>query len=438
MDYISNTEHDVKEMLQVIGIDNINVLFSDIPKQLILNGGLDLPNGLSEFEVKKLVEGLANKNKIVTSFLGAGSYQHFIHSVVNHILLRGEFFTSYTPYQPEASQGMLQAIYEYQTMICELTGMEVSNASLYEGASATAEAMLMAAKIKDRKKIIVSKVVHPEYRQVIKTYANANGIEVQEIGYDNGVTSLAHLENSMGNAAAVIVQYPNFFGCIERLSKIEKIVHDNGALFIVIIAEPTSLGILKSPGSFNADIVVGEGQSFGTPASFGGPYLGFIATRNEFVRRLPGRIAGMTVDSKGRDGFVLTLQAREQHIRREKATSNICTNEGLCMLAATVYLALMGKELRALADQNLQKAHYAFDSMTQLKNCKPIFSNPFYNEFVVQFDDASSINKKLLANGMIGGLQLENFYPELKDCVLFNVTEVHTREDIDRLIEVSR
>ncbi len=432
MHYIPNTEEQKKEMLEAIGANNVLELFKDVPQNLILKNNLKLPSALSELEVKRLLENIASKNNTgMASFIGAGAYNHFIPSIVNHLLSRGEFLTSYTPYQPEISQGMLQAIFEYQTMICNLTGMDVANASMYDNSSALAEAAIMATRIKNRKKIFISKAVHPEHIEVVRTYANANSIDLVEIDLDNGITNIPDEKDF----AAIIVQNPNFFGCIESLEKIAKFAHGNDALLAVSVNEPTSLGILKSPGSYNADIVVGEGHSFGSPISFGGPYVGFMATKNEFMRQMPGRLAGQTVDSEGRRGFVLTLQAREQHIRREKATSNICSNEALIALAAAISLAAFGKELRTLAMQNLQKAHYAAGQLEKA-GIKKAFSSYFYNEFAIRLNDINKTNKKLIENNIMPLLDLGKFYPELKNHALICATEMNTKEEIDKLIRV--
>src|SRR3989338_1909144 len=380
MHYVSNTEEQKKEMLEAVGVKNVLELFKDIPQELILKRKLNIPEALSEIEIKRLLENIAGKNKSnMASFLGAGAYRHFSPTIVNHLLLRGEFFTAYTPYQPEISQGMLQAIFEYQTMICKLTGMDVANASMYDNSSALAEAAIMAARIKKRNKILISKAVHPEHREVVKTYANANSLELIEMDYENGTTVLPDEKDF----SAVLIQNPNFFGSIEDLNEISRFAHENDSLLVVSVNEPTSLGILKSPGSLGADIVVDEGQSFGNIITFGGPYVGFMAEKKEFMRQLPGRLAGQTFDSRGRRGFVLTLQAREQHIRREKATSNICTNQALNALAVVITLATFGKELRNLAMQNLQKAHYAAKELGK-SSIKKIFTAAFYNEFAIK------------------------------------------------------
>ena len=432
MHYISNTEEQKKEMLEAIGVKNVLELFKDIPPELILKRNLNIPEALSEIEVKRLLDSLAGKNKSnMVSFLGAGAYRHFSPTIVNHILLRGEFFTSYTPYQPEISQGMLQAIFEYQTMVCKLTGMDVANASMYDNSSALAEAAIMATRIKRKNKILISKAVHPEHREVVKTYTDANSLELIEVHFENGVTAIQNEKDF----ASIIVQNPNFFGCIEDLKKIEKFAHENDALLTVSVNEPTSLGILKSPGSYNADIVVGEGHSFGNPVSFGGPYVGFMATKNEFVRQIPGRLAGQTVDKEGRRGFVLTLQAREQHIRREKATSNICTNQALNALAFTITLATLGKELKNLAMQNLQKAHYAAAQLEKA-GIKKTFTSYFYNEFAVKLNNIENANKKLAENNVTPLVDLGKFYSEMKNRALVCVTELNTKEEIDKLAEV--
>lgn len=435
MHYVSNTEEQKQEMLQAIGVDNVMELFKDIPQSLILKDKLKLPSAMSELEVRRLMKELAAKNKAeMASFLGAGAYNHFTPSFVNHLLLRGEFFTAYTPYQPEISQGMLQAIFEYQTMICNLAGMDVANASMYDNSSALAEAAIMACRIKGKNKVLISKAVHPEHMEVVNTYTDANSIELVELNFENGVTKL----ESNNDFAGILVQQPNFFGCVEDLSAIAKFVHDNDALLVVSVNEPTSLGVLKSPGALGADIVVGEGHSFGNPISFGGPFVGFMATKKEFVRQLPGRLAGQTIDREGRRGFVLTLQAREQHIRREKATSNICTNQALNALAVTITLAALGKELKNLAMQNVHKAHYAAKALEKVG--KKLFNAPFYNEFVIKFNDIEKAKQKMIANNILPGLELKRFYnePELENAMLICVTEMNPKEQIDKLAEVLR
>lgn len=418
-------------MLNIIGVSSINELFKDIPKEILLKTDLKIDKELSELELKDKLKKISNKNKTdFISFLGAGSYNHFIPSIVNHIISRSEFYTAYTPYQPEISQGILQSIYEYQTIIADLTGMDVANASLYDGASALAEAGIMAISITKRNQILMLKSIHPEYRGVVKTYCNAHNFEVEEI-------EDTELKDKISDkTAALLVQNPNFFGSIEDIQKAEKLVHEKNALLVVTVVEPTSLGLLKSPGSLGADIVVGEGQSFGNPMSFGGPYLGIMATKDKYKRNLPGRLVGATIDSTGERAFVLTMQAREQHIRREKACSNICTNEALCALAATVNLAALGKEgIKELAELNIQKAHYLANKLKE-SGLELVFNKPFYNEFAVKVNNAEEINEKLLKKGILGGLDLGEYYPNLKDCLLFCVTEVIKKEDMDKLVEI--
>ncbi len=438
MDFIPNTDEDREVMLEDIGVNTISWLFKDIPSGLLLKKNLKIPKGLSEIEVKELLREISERNRVQFSyFLGGGSYKHFIPSVVGHIVSRSEFYTAYTPYQPEVSQGMLQAIYEYQTMICSLTGMDVGNASLYDGASALAESCIMAVNITKRKEILISRAIHPDYRQVVRTYCDAHELSLVEIGFSDGVTDINELREKISdNTAALLVQSPTFFGCVEDLEEIERIVHSCDALLNVCVVEPTSLGILKNPGSFNADIVVGEGQSLGNNVNFGGPYLGIMATKREYLRQLPGRIVGATTDKDGKRGYILNLQAREQHIRREKALSNICSNEALCALAATVYLSALGKSgFRKVSELCLQKAHYLADELSKI-GTELKFKSDFYNEFVVSVNDAKEVNSELLKEGIVGGVELVKYYPELDNCLLFCVTELNTREEIDKMVEV--
>ena len=433
MNFIPNTENEKKEMMVVCGAAKISDLFKDIPQRIMLRQDLNLPKAMAEIELKKFMENLSERNSI--SFLGAGSYNHFIPSIVSHIVSRSEFYTAYTPYQPEISQGILQAIYEFQTLMCNLTGMDVSNASMYDGASAMAESALMAARITGRKEIIVSSAIHPEYREVLKTYASANSVTIIEISFKDGITQLDGIKDKLTqNIAAVIVQSPNFFGCIENLAEIANVSHEKGALFVLCVTEPTSLGILKAS---DADIVSGEAQSFGNQVSFGGPYLGFIAAKEQFTRNMPGRIVGASLDSNGKKAYILTLQAREQHIRREKATCNICSNEALCALAATVYLACVGKNLKQLAELNIQKAGYALRKLKEA-GFEQVFKNPFYNEFVIRCSDAKKNNEALLKKKIVGGLEIEKYYPELKNCLLFCVTEMISKEEIDKMVRVAK
>lgn len=439
MDYLAHTELDRKEMMECAGIKTIADLFTDIPEKYRLKSFLNLPAPLSEQEIFKEMKHYAALNVIpATTLTGAGSYHHYIPAVVGHVISRSEFYTAYTPYQAEMSQGILQAIYEYQTMIAGLTGMQVANASMYDGASAMAEAAVLAAKTLNRSKIVIARTVHPEYRQVVRTYAWSNGYEVVEIPYlQSGQIDVSALESAVDeNTAVVIVQSPNFFGIIEDIAAIEHPVHRKKALLVSGFTEATSLGILKPAGELGADFAVGEGQAFGNPMNYGGPYLGIFASSKQYLRKIPGRLAGATVDKEGRRGFVLTLQTREQHIRREKATSNICSNEALCALAAAVYLACMGKNLKALAELNIRKACYLRDGLSGINGWRGVFSAPAYNEFAMQCPDAGAANAKLADNGITGGYELEKDYPELRNTLLLCATEMLARDDLDRIIEL--
>lgn len=438
--YIPNTDEQQKGMLAYLGLNTIEDLFQDIPAELRLNRSLDIPHALAEIELVKHMRELSSRNcslEEYACFLGAGAYDHYIPSVVRHILSRQEFYTAYTPYQPEISQGTLQAIFEYQTMICELTGMDAANASMYDGASALAEACAMACQISGRKEVLAAKTVHPESRFVLNTYAGFNGEKIADIGYVDGRADLEELEGKISKeTAAVVIQSPNFFGITEQLREVCELAHRHGALLIVS-TDPVSLGILKPPGEFGADIVVGEGQSLGNQLSFGGPYLGFFAVKKEWVRKMPGRIVGQTTDKNGKRGFVLTLQTREQHIRREKATSNICSNQALNALAATVYLTVMGKKgLKEAAELCVQKAHYAYERLIKTGRFTAAFSTPFFKEFVVKSKvPVGELNRNLLDEKIIGGYDLSREYPELGDAWLLAVTEKRTREEIDRLVK---
>lgn len=437
MRYIPNSPDERRSMLEELGCESIDELFDQIPDHLKLDGRLGIGRPLSEPELLEYFRGLAAKNATgYASFLGAGAYSHFIPVVIDSIISRSEFFTSYTPYQPELSQGTLQYLFEFQTMICELTGMEVANASLYDGSTALAEAVLMASRITRRNRIAMGSSVHPQYREVVSTYTQNLGMQIDAIPYAEDGTLDLNSIHADRDTAAVVVQSPNFFGCIEDLSAIADAAHEAGALLIVVVAEPISLGILKPPGHLGADIVVGEGQSFGVPLSFGGPYLGLFATLEKYLRQVPGRLVSQTQDSKGRRGFVLTLSTREQHIRREKATSNICTNQGLCALMATIYLALMGRRgIQEVARQNLQKAHYAASRISSLDGFSLRFSAQFFNEFVVKAPrPAAEITRRMLERKIIPGLALECYYPEMRDSLLVCVTETASRETIDLLV----
>ena len=439
MDYTPHTSEDIVQMKAAIGIDNIEELFADIPEKYRLKQLPDIPASLSEQETVILLNGLAQKNMLPhLTLTGAGAYHHFIPAVVGHIINRAEFYTAYTPYQAEISQGILQAIYEYQTMIAHLTGTEIANASMYDGASAMAEAAILSAKTLSRNKIIIARSVHPEYRAVTRTYCWANGYEVVEIPFSKtGQIDLTTLQKELAkNVAAVLVQSPNFFGVIEDIAPIAAAVHGSGALLVAGFTDGTALGILQPAGEAGADFVVGEGQSFGNPLNYGGPYLGIFAAREKFLRRIPGRLVGATVDKKGRRGFVLTLQTREQHIRREKATSNICSNEALCALAAGVYLATLGKNLQKLAALNVQKTQYLKKRLLQLAGWKEVFAAPVYNEFALSCPDARLVNEKLKKEGIGGAYDLQQDYPELKNALLFCVTEMLSKEDMDRVVAI--
>ena len=439
--YIPTTEKDREAMLKSLGISSIEELFNDIPEEVRFRGELSLPPPQSEIEVLNSLRALAQKNADLDrypSFLGAGAYDHLIPSAVQHILDRAEFYTSYTPYQPEISQGTLQAMYEYQSLICNLTEMDVANASMYDGATALAEAAILACGATGRGKALIARTIHPEYRQVTQLYLESRGLEAQYVPYDRGQVDLHSLKNNLDeDVACVLIQQPNFWGLLEEVEEIASLAHENGALFIVCV-NPISLGILEAPGNYGADIAVGEGQSLGGPVAFGGPFLGFFAARDKFIRQMPGRIAGATNDAQGRRGFVLTLQTREQHIRRERATSNICSNQALNALAATVFLSLIGKEgLQEVANLCLQKAHYAYRKIVSIKGFAPLFPGAFFSEFPVSTPlPPEKINKALWERGIIGGLDLKAYYPELGLAMLFSVTEARTREDIDALTQV--
>lgn len=432
MKYTPNPPAVVNEMLQSIGYKEIEELFSDIPNHLMLKGKLNLPNGMGEMEVKNHLKSLANLNINTDEypcFLGAGAYDHYIPVVIEQLLLRSEFYTTYTPYQAEISQGILQAIFEYQTMICKLTGMEVANASLYDGASALAEASILASLHTKRKKILVPDNLHPEYIQVLKTYAISEVMEIIEFPTQEGVIDAEKLNSFLDQGVAgVVVGQPNFYGILENVAAVEPLIHDNKSLLIMVV-DPISLGIIKSPGEFKADIVVGEGQALGNPLSFGGPYLGFFATSQKLLRKIPGRIVGQALDKEGNRAFVLTLQAREQHIRREKASSNICSNQALNALAATMYLTSVGSEgLKQVALRSHQLAVYAQKELAKVGFYLK-YNKPFFKEFVLEVDNPRLINEKLLDNGIIGGYELENG-------LMLAFTEKRTKAEIDKLVAV--
>jgi glycine dehydrogenase subunit 1 len=435
--YILNTESDRQAMLQKIGVASVAELFTPIPEGFQLQRPLQVPAALSEMELQQHMSELAGNNVSADDavcFLGGGSYDHFIPSVVDAVASRSEYYTAYTPYQAEASQGSLQAFFEYQTLICELTGLDVSNASLYEGGSAVAESVLMAISIDpDRKKVLIAESVHPEYRQTLATYMANLPVEVVTLPTPGGYVDPAELKKHLdGQTLCVIVQHPNFFGGLEEVDAISKLCKEHGALFVVSF-DPISVGLLKRPGQYGADIAVGEGQSLGTTMAYGGPYLGIMACRDQFVRKIPGRIVGQTVDRTGKRCWVLTLQTREQHIRREKATSNICTNQGLFALRAAVYLAALGPQgLKETANLCLQKSHYLADELCKIPGVSLRYRRPFFKEFTVQVPgDVPALLRKMLSAGYHGGLALGRWYPSLANCLSVAVTEKRTRAELD-------
>jgi glycine dehydrogenase subunit 1 len=441
MRYLPKSPTERQEMLAAIGAQSIDDLFSSIPQRYRLREALGLPGPFSEAEVIQYFKERAAENSVgYTSFLGAGVYNHLRSVVTDAIIQRGEFLTSYTPYQAEIAQGTLQAIFEFQTLMCQLTGQEVANASMWDGSTATTEAVLMAERITGRNRVLVARSLHPEYRDVLKTYAKNSGLHVEEIPFgDNGTVDQKALRSSVkDDVAAVVVQSPNFFGAIEAVPVLASAAHSSGALLVVTVTEGVSLGLVRPPAE--ADIVALEGQSFGLAPSYGGPFVGVIASRDKFVRQMPGRLAGQTTDTEGRRGFVLTLATREQHIRREKATSNICTNQALCALAATVHLTLLGKQgLREMAEQNLSKAQFAMAELTKIPGVRRRFDASFFNEFTVELPrSARIVNNHLLREKIVGPLPLGPFYPELTKHALVCVTDTTTRVDIERLASALR
>jgi glycine dehydrogenase subunit 1 len=436
MRYISNTPAQQKEMLAAIGVSSIEDLMIRVPSKARLARPLAVPAAMAEEDLVRHLRGLAGRNASADDyacFLGAGSYDHAIPSPINHLISRGEFFTAYTPYQPEASQGTLRSIYEYQSMIAELCGMDVANASLYDGASSLAEAALMAHAVTGRDGVVLSRGVSPLYRQVVETYCEGPGLRLRSVPLQDGATDPDALRKAVsGRTAAVVVQHPNFFGCLENLGAMAEIAHAAGALFVVA-TDPVNLGLLAPPGALGADIVVGEGQGLGVPMSFGGPNLGVFAAKQDLVRRMPGRLVGATVDLDGRRGFVLTLQTREQHIRREKATSNICTNVALCALMATIYLAIMGKRgLRRVGELSLAKAHYAAAELAKVPGVRLRFAAPFFKEFTLELPKSPErVVKRLMKDRILAGVPLKALDRAYKNCLLVAVTEKRTREEID-------
>jgi glycine dehydrogenase subunit 1 len=440
MTYVPNTTDEQQAMLRAVGAETIEDLLTDIPQDVRLQRSLELPAALAEPDLKRLMLGMAERNADLDhfpSFLGAGSYDRVVPSVVAHLAKRSEFYTAYTPYQPEISQGVLQATYEFQTMVCQLTGMDVANASLYDGSTAVVEAALLAVGPEGTGEVLVSRALDPQYRATLRTYAWARGFTVREIGLQDGATAVAELEAALTpDTKAVIIQHPNFFGSLEDVRAVERAVRTTNAVFIVAFTEPAALGVLAPPGELGADIVVGEGQSLGSPIGYGGPAVGLFASRAAFMRRLPGRLVGKTVDDRGQTGYVLTLQTREQHIRRERATSNICTNQELLAIFASVYLAALGKTgFRELGEQCLRRAHYAQERICALPGFRPLFARPFFDEFAVASPlPVEQLNAGLRERGIIGGYDLSRDYPDLGDAVLFAVTEARTRDDIDALV----
>ncbi|MGD6940801.1 aminomethyl-transferring glycine dehydrogenase subunit GcvPA [Cytobacillus gottheilii] len=437
--YLPMTESDKNAMLEAIGVQSVDELFSDIPERVRFKGEYNIKPAKPETALMKELTLLAQKNadlKTHSSFLGAGVYDHYMPVIVDHVLSRSEFYTAYTPYQPEISQGELQAIFEFQTMICELTGMDVANSSMYDGGTALAEAAMLSTGQTRRKKVLVSSAVHPESKEVVKSYAKGQYVEVIEIPHKDGVTDLEALSNLMNDEiAAVVVQYPNFFGRIEPMQELEQIIHEHKAMFVVS-SNPLALGALKPPGAFGADIVAGDAQVFGIPTAFGGPHCGYFAVSSKLMRKVPGRLVGQTVDEEGRRGFVLTLQAREQHIRRDKATSNICSNQALNALAASVAMTALGKKgVKEMAAANMQKAFYARNQFKKA-GFEIAFEGPSFNEFVVKLNKpVKEANVELLKKGIIGGYDLHRDYSEMANHMLVAVTELRTKEEIDTFVQ---
>lgn len=441
MSYFPITKQDQAEMLETIGIEHFGQLFNSIPSE-IRNPKIDLPEPLSEMDAQRWFRELAAKNsnlKSNLSFLGAGCYEHFIPSIVKHMIGRSEFYTAYTPYQPEASQGTLQALFEYQSLICELTGMDVSNGSHYDGSTALAESVLMTLHETKRRKVLVASSVHPDYRRVTNTYLTGTDFESREIGFSgNFELDLAALKKELNqDVASLVVQSPNFFGSIEKLNEVESLVHQNGSL-LILVAHPLSYGFYKTAKEIGADIACGEGQPLGIPPGFGGPWLGYLATSRSLMRRIPGRLVGLTTDTEGKRAFCLTLQAREQHIRRERASSNICTNQALCALAACVYMSSLGKTgIRRIAELNLENSYYLRDELSKVKGIKVLTSGAIFNEFVIELPkSADLINQSLKAKNIIGGLNLEGSYPACKNQMLICSTETKSKADLDQLVQV--
>lgn len=439
--YLPNTDEDVKKMLDVIGLESTEELFKSIPENLKLKKGLDLPKSKSEIEVRGIMNGIAAKNQSIDElvcFLGAGSYDHYIPSVIRHIVSRSEFYTAYTPYQPEISQGTLQSVFEYQSMMCSLTGMDVSNVSMYDGATSASEAAILASVQTKRSKVLVSETLNPEYKEVLKSYMQFRSVDVEFIAEKDGVTDYEELKSKLDkDTAGVILQYPNFYGVVENIREMEEAIHENKSL-LIMSADPIALGMLKSPGELKADIVVGEGQALGQNLNFGGPVLGFMAVTKKLMRKMPGRIVGETVDRDGKRAYVLTLQAREQHIRRYKATSNICSDQTLNSIAAAVYMATLGKQgMKEVAVQSFKKAHYTYDKLMETGKYKPVFDKPFFKEFAILCPKSvEEINNKLRKEGILGGFDLSRVNDKLENTMLVAVTENRTMEDIEKFVRI--
>ncbi len=433
MSYVSITDEERKLMLSEIHCPDIDCLLSDIPQD-IYNKNDFFIKPLSEIELLSRVTEISGKNNDSTNFIGAGSYNHHVPAVVDHLASRAEFFTAYTPYQPEVSQGTLTAIFEYQSFMCNLTGMDISNAGMYDGATAAAEAVIMSARTNNRKKAAVSNTIHPNYLKVLKTYAWAADIEIVELPKVNGKTSLESVKNLTEEFSCVVIQCPNFFGVIEDVEEIKNLL-TNGIHLIYVLNEPFSLGLLKEPSKCGADIVCGEISAFGNYISFGGPGLGLLAAKDTFLRKIPGRLVGKTVDTDGKECFVLTLQTREQHIKRERATSNICSNEALCALRSTIYLSLMGPKLYDTALYNHSLAKYLHDGLLK-KGFTEVFDLPFFNEFTLKKVNAKNLLEKLSLKNISFGILLEDYFPDMTDCILINTTELLSKEKIDVVLEL--
>lgn len=440
--YIPNTEEDKKEMLEVVGLDNQEQLFDVIPEDLRLKDGLNLPLAKSEIEVASYLKKLADKNVTVDEmpcFLGGGAYDRYIPHIIGHITGRQEFYTAYTPYQPEVSQGTTQYIFEYQSLITRLTGMEISNASLYDAGTAVMEASVMTCTVAKKKKVLISDTVDPQYIQVLETYANLRGIDVVRIPMKDMSTDYEALKDLIDDeTASVVVQSPNFYGFYEDVDKAVELAHSRKRCYVIMATDPISLAISKKPGDYGVDVCVAEGQSLGLPLNFGGPYLGIFAITKDFIRKMPGRIVGQTVDLDGKRCWVLTLSAREQHIKREKATSNICSNQGLNTLAAAVYMVTMGKKgMKEVAYQSTAKAHYMYHKLKQLDNIVEITNRPFFDEFTIGTKiSAKTINDRLYENGIMGGLDLENYNKDLGHGMIVAVTEKRKKSEIVKFVEV--